>query len=522
MQGVSWSYDDLNRFTRIETTVDNTVISTHAYPYNNANQRIRADLADGSYWEYSYDHLGQVTGSMHTPNGLVEPEFDDDGNLLKDHLWEYTWNSENRLVKQEHRDDVDLSPLMRTKLEFVYDSQGRRVRKTVSRMDAQTETYIVEEDLRFVYDGWNLLAEIKSGNNLHRSHVWGLDLSGSLQGAGGVGGLLSTRHHGTPTTGLPYFDGNGNVMGYTDADTETIIATYEFDPFGRRLKTTGTHANLFVYRFSTKYECEDSGFLYYGFRSYDPETGRWPNRDPIGERGGVNLYGFVGNDGINKNDLFGLALTSFPEIIEERRHTWLEVLLNRPAEHDSEDIPLGYVRAVWSRYIVQHPAGSSIYGGDPMTFNFVRVTGTIRIYISFLDTINPDVDRDPVGQTIRQHEQGHVEIHKKWWNLLKENVDRLDGYYCRVECANYARALAQAERDYHRSSSAVENLEYDQLIYLPGSSLDRVNRRLATWQRIQAQAVNRRNNYKTAYQDNDCEPIPVTHPYGEMWDLRVY
>lgn len=45
----------------------------------------------------------------------------------------------------------------------------------------------------------------------------------------------------------------------------------------------------------------------YTYRHYDPVTGRWPSRDPIGERGGVNLYGFVGNDGVNKWDVLGLA-----------------------------------------------------------------------------------------------------------------------------------------------------------------------------------------------------------------------
>jgi hypothetical protein len=44
----------------------------------------------------------------------------------------------------------------------------------------------------------------------------------------------------------------------------------------------------------------------YQYRHYDPKTGRWPSRDPIGERGGVNLYGFVGNDGVNRWDILGL------------------------------------------------------------------------------------------------------------------------------------------------------------------------------------------------------------------------
>ncbi|MCH8476242.1 MAG: RHS repeat-associated core domain-containing protein, partial [Opitutales bacterium] len=46
---------------------------------------------------------------------------------------------------------------------------------------------------------------------------------------------------------------------------------------------------------------------YYGFRYYDPETGRWPNRDPIEEQGGLNLYGFVGNNGVNTWDVLGLC-----------------------------------------------------------------------------------------------------------------------------------------------------------------------------------------------------------------------
>lgn len=44
----------------------------------------------------------------------------------------------------------------------------------------------------------------------------------------------------------------------------------------------------------------------YGYRYYDPVTGRWPSRDPIGERGGENLYGFVGNNGVNSFDFLGL------------------------------------------------------------------------------------------------------------------------------------------------------------------------------------------------------------------------
>ncbi|MEP2775846.1 MAG: RHS repeat-associated core domain-containing protein [Luteolibacter sp.] len=50
---------------------------------------------------------------------------------------------------------------------------------------------------------------------------------------------------------------------------------------------------------------------YYGYRYYDPKTGRWLNRDPIGERGGINLYSFVHNSPINRYDRLGLMGEEF-------------------------------------------------------------------------------------------------------------------------------------------------------------------------------------------------------------------
>jgi len=62
----------------------------------------------------------------------------------------------------------------------------------------------------------------------------------------------------------------------------------------------------------------ETGLLYYGFRYYDPETGRWLNRDPIQEYGGVNLYKFIGNKGLNAIDILGLKLKVFQLIGEDR------------------------------------------------------------------------------------------------------------------------------------------------------------------------------------------------------------
>jgi RHS repeat-associated protein len=78
------------------------------------------------------------------------------------------------------------------------------------------------------------------------------------------------------------------------------------------LPITPTHANSRPYLTSCLqgYEAtfpEPDVLCYYGYRYYDPETGRWPSRDPIGERGGLNLYGFVRNRPINRLDILGLS-----------------------------------------------------------------------------------------------------------------------------------------------------------------------------------------------------------------------
>ena len=77
-------------------------------------------------------------------------------------------------------------------------------------------------------------------------------------------------------------------------------------PFGEPL-TTPTGVGLEMpFRFSTKYQDAETGLLYYGYRYYDPITGRWPSRDPSAEEGGINLYGAMGNAPVNYIDCLGL------------------------------------------------------------------------------------------------------------------------------------------------------------------------------------------------------------------------
>lgn len=98
------------------------------------------------------------------------------------------------------------------------------------------------------------------------------------------------------------YDAKGNVSAVINS-SDTIVAAYGYDVFGNTVSETGTLEQ--PYRFSTKRHYDGFGMVYYGYRFYQPSTGRWLTRDPIGEEGGLNLYGFVGNNALNNRDSFG-------------------------------------------------------------------------------------------------------------------------------------------------------------------------------------------------------------------------
>ena len=135
-------------------------------------------------------------------------------------------------------------------------------------------------------------------------YVWGRDLSGTVDGAGGVGGLLATEVNGLWY--FPLYDNNGNVTDYV-SETGEVVASYTYNAFGRTIAKSGTMADIFPFRFSTKYYDAEIGLYYYGYRYYSPELGRWLTRDPIEEDGGDNLYAFCGNNGVARADSHGLS-----------------------------------------------------------------------------------------------------------------------------------------------------------------------------------------------------------------------
>jgi len=352
-------YDRLNRLKQIQSGMGVSPISSFAYDYNAANQRVKASLEDGSAWDYAYDSLGQVTSGKkllanrasepdesfdyqhddignrkeaggqasartsyaanalnqytqrvdtQAPNKTETLQYDTDGNLIADGTWKYSWDAENRLMAMES--GLGVSPGQRQRLEFAYDTQSRRISKRVYAWESARSNFSLQPSAfsLFVYDGWNLLAELTSDLRPLTSFVWGIDLSGSSQGAGGVGGLLfiSDKHSGSPNAHAVAYDGNGNVVTLVDSQSGTESGRYVHGPFGETITASGAMAKANPFRFSTKYTDDETDLVYFGFRYYRPSSGKWLSRDPLGEKHESNLYVVVDNNPINKNDYLGL------------------------------------------------------------------------------------------------------------------------------------------------------------------------------------------------------------------------
>ena len=106
---------------------------------------------------------------------------------------------------------------------------------------------------------------------------------------------------------FPTFDNNGNVTKYLD-ESGNVVAAYEYDDFGRTISQSGSLADFFRHRFSTKYYEDETGLYYYGYRFYAPVWHTWLNRDPLGEEGGDNLCVICRNNLVIHFDPLGLEV----------------------------------------------------------------------------------------------------------------------------------------------------------------------------------------------------------------------
>lgn len=282
--GVSWKYDQLgNRVCSMKPSITNF---------------------------YTVNALNQYTTISNSFGASVNLQYDEDGNLTKDHRFNYAWDAENRLASIWPAIFLNGGIIIKNS----YDHLHRRVKKKVEKLvdfdssqpSSPTNGRLVNIFTSiFIYDQNRIILEDCAHSNGTHSithYVWGKDLSGSLDEAGGVGGLLAVQsEHGVF---YPHYDAHGNIIEYVDS-SGGVVAQYRYDPFGETINSARSLKDSFRFRFSTKYH-DDETFLYdYGHRFYDPWLGRWISRDPIHESDSPNIYVFVHNNPVNKVDVDG-------------------------------------------------------------------------------------------------------------------------------------------------------------------------------------------------------------------------
>ncbi len=299
-------------------------MNRHAFTYNNLGLIGTETIETGTPLDsftaglttYDYNNLNQLLSSTNPNQSFA---YDDDGNMTQGYTPEgyvmtMIYDAENRLTSAQYTDSSSI--VHRTEYFYSGDNLLAEVKKF--------EDGVLVSDIRFVRAGFLPIQERDGNNNVVREYTWGLNLGG------GIGGLLNLRQGENNYSYL--YDGKGNVMSLIDS-SQNIVASYRYDEFGKLLKKVGTLDQSFG--FSTKQYDQQTGFLYYGYRFNSPFLGHWITRDPIGERGGINLYQFVGNNAINFMDPFGLwrwPWDIYNEALEDAQSKFPTELHNGPGD----------------------------------------------------------------------------------------------------------------------------------------------------------------------------------------------
>jgi len=276
----NYTYNQRSEITSaIRKNASNVTQNTMRYGFDSIGNRT-SSYENPTSKTYSANSLNQYTGINVVGSSSISPQYDDDGNMTGYGSWTYTWDAENRLVKAVNGT---------TRLEFIYDALSRRVAKKLY----QGNTLSKHE--RYVYDGMKLLASYNAKSSYAKinTFLW--------QPFGADVPLIMT--YGSTNYGY-LVDANKNVLGLFNP-SQSRVATYLYGPFGQIISSSGTIAANNPIRFSSEQFDADLGLVYYNYRYYSPELGRWLSKDPIGEEGGLNLYLMCGNNVVNVWDVLG-------------------------------------------------------------------------------------------------------------------------------------------------------------------------------------------------------------------------
>jgi RHS repeat-associated protein len=308
---LSYTYDNLNRLTQATRPLPANPVET--FTYDSVGNRLQRD--------------GQTTNAIFdAANRLLQDqqfcyEYDDNGNQTKKTakvgsactgaVTTYTYDAESRLIR------IDLPSGGVS--EYRYDGLGRRIEKNVNG-----------QATRYVYDNEDILFEANATDTI---------LARYTHGPGIDEPLIMER-------GGPRFfyqaDGLGSITDLTNS-AGTVVQPYVYDSFGQIVQQSGTVLNPYTY---TGREIDpESGLYYYRARFYDPAIGRFISEDPIGFRGGINLFTYVEGNPTNFTDPTGFQVfedtgcsCSVEDSEEECRKKFEKCDRNKPQPPSSEDL----------------------------------------------------------------------------------------------------------------------------------------------------------------------------------------
>jgi len=258
-QKLSYSFDDLDQLISEEE---------HTYQFDSLYNRLRKDAFD-----HEVNALCQITHDGQTPY-----EFDANGNLISDGIRKFFYDSQDRLIAIEKNNK---------RVEYAYDPFHRRLWKKVFINGKQ-----IKYD-RYLWDGNNELGVVDENGVIQELRILGEGLGAEI----GAAVLYEIKEK----TYVPIHDIQGSVVTLIDLATKRPVECYRYTAYGEEL----TEDKLSPWRFASK-RVEETGLIFFGRRYYYPELGRWITPDPIGFKGGPNLYAYIHNSPLTEMDLYGL------------------------------------------------------------------------------------------------------------------------------------------------------------------------------------------------------------------------
>lgn len=328
-----YTVNDLNQvtgFTNIPRALFTGAGATTGYSLKLLSESNLSDV--NRAYDYFFDSRGKtvtadgwVTGYIRENGSTIDTAlvpirppaesrtFDADGNPTQSGSTEFEYDAENRLIKQT-------TPNF--EMEVTYDYLGRRARTRI-----RWGTSSPWAEFEFAYVNGLPVGILRTDEGAQdedqwerQLFTWGLDRSGSLGGAGGIGGLLEMVQDGPDADRIEYLvatDGLGNVTAYLDRATGERVAEFEYNPFGESVRVAEIENTPEPWRFPFRYQTKLSSIYFhsiyvpvheiydFGQRAYEPTLGRFLTRDPIGVAGGANLYGYLGGGAFGRWDAWG-------------------------------------------------------------------------------------------------------------------------------------------------------------------------------------------------------------------------